>query len=104
MLNMLWCLDVELALRGLTPNSRHRNTLRVGHGNLTGQQWATAGMFADDYMQASVDISAYADGNTHTLRFEATSAATANSTSIYLEDIGIRTATDAVFLDGFEPQ
>ena len=65
---------------------------------------ATAVPYATAYTQASVDISAYADGNVHTLRFEASSAASSEGSSVFVDDIGIRTVPDAVFLDGFEPQ
>jgi hypothetical protein len=65
---------------------------------------ATAAAYAAGYTQASVDVQAFADGNAHTVRFEASSAATNQSTSVLVDDIRIGAFTEAVFLDGFEPQ
>ena len=65
---------------------------------------ATAAAYAAGYTQASVDIQAFADGNAHTVRFEASSAATNQSTSVLVDDIRIGAFTEALFLDGFEPQ
>lgn len=65
---------------------------------------ATAGLFAAHYAQASVDISAYADGDVHTLRLEGTFTANAEFTSVYVDDIGIRPIIVEVFADGFEAQ
>lgn len=61
---------------------------------------ATAGPYNTGYTLASVDISAYADGNIHTLRFESNNAAASASTNIHLDDISI--ADDRVFANGFE--
>ena len=41
---MLRCLENELALRGLTPIFRHRNTFRSTAQIFPGQQWANAGV------------------------------------------------------------
>lgn len=66
---------------------------------------ATAAAYADGYTQASVDISAYADGQVHTLRFAGTFAASSgDATNIYVDDIVIRTIPGDVFIDGFELQ
>ena len=61
---------------------------------------ATAAAYSAAYTPVSVDISAYADGNNHTLRFEANNAASSGSTNIHLDDISI--VSDGVFSDGFE--
>lgn len=64
----------------------------------------TAATYVTGCAQVSVDISAYADGNAHTLRFEASSAPSSEGSAVFVDDVGIRMLTDAVFLDGFEPQ
>ena len=65
---------------------------------------ATASAYNTAYTLASVDISAYADGNNHTLRFESNNAAASGSTNIHLDDINIidNIAADTIFADGFE--
>ena len=65
---------------------------------------ATASDYSAGYTLASVDISAYADGNNHTLRFEASNAAVAGPTNINLDDISIIdiVAADTIFEDGFD--
>lgn len=50
---------------------------------------ATASAYNAGYTLAVVDISAYADGAGHTLRFESNNAAAAGSTNIHLDDINI---------------
>ncbi len=50
---------------------------------------ATASAYSTAYTLASVDISAYADGNNHLLRFESNNAASSGSTNIHLDDINI---------------
>jgi hypothetical protein len=52
---------------------------------------ATASAYNAAYTLASVDITAYADNNTHTLLFESHNAAAAGSTNIHLDDINIIT-------------
>lgn len=61
---------------------------------------ATAGPYSTAYTLASVDIAAYADGNTHTLRFESSNAASSGATNIHLDDISI--SGDTIFGDGFD--
>jgi hypothetical protein len=65
---------------------------------------ATASDYAAGYTLASIDISAYADGNTHTLRFESNNAAVSGSTNIQLDDINIidDIAADTIFANGFD--
>jgi hypothetical protein len=64
---------------------------------------ATASAFNAGYTPVSVDISAFADGNSHTLRFESSNAAAAGSTNIHLDDVNIVVAAAVgVFADGFE--
>jgi len=65
---------------------------------------ATAGAYNAGYTLASVDISTYADGNSHTLRFQSNNAAASGSTNIQLDDINIvdNIAADTIFADGFE--
>lgn len=64
---------------------------------------ATAAAYSTAYTQASVDISAYADGNSHTLRFESNNAAASGSTNIHLDDIEIVSGpSDVIFADDFE--
>lgn len=64
---------------------------------------ATAATYSTEYTLASVDISAYADGNSHTLRFESSNAAASGSTNIHLDDIEIVAGpSDEIFADGFE--
>lgn len=65
---------------------------------------ATASDYSTGYTLVSVDISTYADGNTHTLRFEGSNAAASGSTNIHLDDINIidDIAADTIFADGFE--
>lgn len=50
---------------------------------------ATAAAYTGDYTPVSVDISAFADGNIHTLRFEAYSADAPEGTNILLDDISL---------------
>jgi hypothetical protein len=50
---------------------------------------ATAAAYANGYTPVTVDISAFADGNIHTLRFEGNSAAAADRTDILLDDISL---------------
>jgi len=59
---------------------------------------ATAGAYNAGYRHASVDISAYADGNSHTLRFESSNAAAVSATNIHLDDVKL----SDIFADGFE--
>lgn len=64
---------------------------------------ATAGDYNAGYTLVSVDISTYADGNSHTLRFEGSNAAAAASTNIHLDDISIvENITDRIFANGFD--
>lgn len=63
---------------------------------------ATASAYSAAYTRASVDISAYADGNTHTLRFESYNAEASGPTHILLDDISI-VPVDHIFASGFEP-
>lgn len=65
---------------------------------------ATASDYSSGYTLAAVDISAYADGNSHTLLFASNNTAASASTNIHLDDIDIidNTAADTIFEDGFE--
>ena len=65
---------------------------------------ATAPPYNTGWTLVTVDISAYADGNGHTLRFEASNAAASGSTNIHLDDVSIvaGTPSDRIFADGFE--
>lgn len=61
---------------------------------------ATAAAYTAAYTLMSVDISAYADGGSHTQRFEASNAAASGSTNIHVDDIAID--GDRIFANGFE--
>lgn len=61
---------------------------------------ATAAAYSTGYTLATVDISAYADGNIHTLRFEYNNAAAEASTDVHLDDISI--VDDGIFASSFE--
>lgn len=61
---------------------------------------ATAFAYSSAYGLVSVDISAYADGNVHTLRFEASNAAASASTNILVDDISL--GSDGIFTNSFE--
>jgi hypothetical protein len=65
---------------------------------------ATAAAYHGNYTLATVDISTYADGNPHTLRFESHSAASNGPTNIDVDDISIvaGTSNDGIFANGFE--
>lgn len=64
---------------------------------------ATASAYNTEYTLASVDISAFADGGSHVLRFEASNAAAAGSTNVHLDDIEIVDGvSDVIFADGFD--
>lgn len=65
---------------------------------------ATAAPFNAGYTQATVNISAFANGGTHTLRFEASNAAAAGSTNIHVDDIAIVSLAlpDPLFSNDFE--
>jgi hypothetical protein len=58
---------------------------------------ATAGAYSAGYARAYVNISAYADGNSHVLRFEGSNAADAGVTNVHLDDVNI-----SIFASGFE--
>jgi hypothetical protein len=60
---------------------------------------ATAGAYSAAYTRVVVDISAYADGTDHMLRFEETNAASGGSTTINLDDVSI---SETIFVNGFE--
>jgi hypothetical protein len=62
---------------------------------------ATAAPYSAGYTRASVNISAYADGQDHTLRFEYHNDAAPNSTDIALDDISI--VDYRIFASGFDP-
>ncbi|QBB69045.1 hypothetical protein ELE36_00855 [Pseudolysobacter antarcticus] len=62
---------------------------------------ATAGPYSTAYTLATVDISAYANDAAHTLRFEASNAASAGDTSVYLDDISI-VRPDKIFANSFD--
>ena len=61
---------------------------------------ATAAAYNSGYTLAAVDVSAYADGNGHTLRFESSNATAPGATNIHVDDIGI--VDDRVFANSFE--
>ena len=63
-----------------------------------------AGDYHDGYAPVSLDISAYADGALHTLRFEANGTVASSATDLHLDDISIEAglAGDTIFADGFE--
>ena len=61
---------------------------------------ATASAYHPDYAPVSLDISTYADGATHTLRFEENNAAKSAATNVLLDDISM--VDDRVFASGFE--
>lgn len=65
---------------------------------------ATAAAYSTAYTLASVDVSAYANGGSHTLRFEASNAASAGSTNVHLDDISFVdiVITDRIFANGFQ--
>jgi len=50
---------------------------------------ATASAYTGGYTPVSVDISAYADGKNHLLRFESNNAAASESTNVLLDDVSI---------------
>ncbi len=62
---------------------------------------ATATAYNGGYTLTSVDISAYADGGNHVLRFEMSNAASTGSTNVNLDDISI-VPTDRIFANDFE--
>lgn len=64
---------------------------------------ATAAAYSAGYTLASVDISAYADGNPHTLRFETNNAASTGvpAMDLYLDDISVVSGMH-IFGDGLE--
>jgi uncharacterized repeat protein (TIGR02543 family) len=45
--------------------------------------------YAAGYTQVAVDVSAYADGTTHTLKFEGINAAGAASTNVFLDEVAL---------------
>ena len=63
-----------------------------------------AGDYHDGYTPVSLDISAYADGAIHTLRFEMNGTVASSATDLHLDDISIEAglAGDTIFADGFE--
>jgi len=65
---------------------------------------ATAAAYNTTYTQATVNIAAYANGASHTLRFESSNGAAASATNIHVDDINIVAAPlpDPIFLNGFE--
>lgn len=78
-------------------------TVKIDGNTIFSLTPATAATYNTDYTLASVDISAYADGNNHTLRFESNSAAAASATNIHVDDIEIVAGpADEIFVDGFE--
>ena len=60
---------------------------------------ATAADYNGGYTRVSVDVTAYADGISHTLRFEESNAASSASTNIHVDDISL---SDVIFADDFE--
>jgi hypothetical protein len=76
-------------------------TVRIDGNAIFSLTPATAGAYNAAYTPASVDISAYADGGAHTLRFEESNAASAASTNVHVDDIRI-TAAPLVRDGGFE--
>lgn len=63
---------------------------------------ATAAAYHNGYTPVTVDVSAYADGNSHTLSFTSNTAAEADDyTVIVLDDVSI-SPPDAIFANGFQ--
>lgn len=64
---------------------------------------ATAAPYSTGYTVASANISAHADGNVHTLRFEISTADSFASTSLYIDDVEIvDNLGELIFAAGFE--
>lgn len=61
---------------------------------------ATASAYHAGYTRVALDVSAYADGNNHTLRFESYNADAPGSTDILLDDVGI--VDERIFASGFQ--
>lgn len=78
-------------------------TVRIDGNTIFSLTPATAAAYSSGYTLASVDISAYADGNSHTLRFESNSVASASATNVHLDDIEIvSSSSDNIFINGFD--
>jgi hypothetical protein len=60
--------------------------------SLTG---ATSSAYRSGWTAVAIDISAYADGNVHTLRFEQSNQASSNYTNIYLDDVNFSAISGA---------
>jgi hypothetical protein len=60
---------------------------------------ATATDYNTGYTRVSVDVSSYADGGSHTLRFEESNVASSGATNVHVDDISL---SDAIFTDDFE--
>jgi uncharacterized repeat protein (TIGR02543 family) len=54
--------------------------------SLTG---ATSGAYAGGFTRVNIDVSSYADGNSHALEFEQINAASSGPTNIFLDDVAL---------------
>lgn len=85
---------------GSTPDGSALFDVTIDGDSIFSIDQGNAAAYAGAYTRVSIDVSAYADGDVHTLRFAIDRAADSTLPDIHVDDVGMPGAN--VFADGFE--